>query len=111
MSRIGCERRGDHWHCHTAADLLALLNLQDDGAPIDCADAVVTALLEHLARRGIHLAPGGHDLLHVTGAPMTAAEARAVRLLRRELHALLLIRSDTQPGRGDAARTERSTNG
>jgi hypothetical protein len=94
---LGCERRGDRWYCHRAADLLALLGGDDDVVtPIDYAAAVAPELIEHLSGRGVHLAPGGHDLLHITGAPMTVAEARAVRRPRGELHRVLIDREHAQ---------------
>ena len=108
-SRIGCERIGTRWRCHTAADLLALLGGEDDVAtPIDCDADVVVALLDHLEARGVHLAPGGgDDLLHVVAGILTTTERRAVRHLRRELHAALLAR-DAQPPAAETAATERS---
>jgi len=94
---IGCVRRGGRWHAYAVADLLALLSLPgDDAVPITCGADVVRGLLDHLEARGVALAPGGHDLLHVNGEAMTTTERRAVRHLRRELHAALIER---QPGR------------
>jgi len=90
---IGCVRRGGRWHAYSAADLLALLGLEgDDETLVDCDDDVPAALLARLEARGVTLAPGGHDVLHVGGAPMSTAEARAVKVLRRALHRVLLDR-------------------
>ena len=110
MRPLGCVRRGGRWHAYTAADLIALLSLPagELPAPIDCDDIVVAELLERLEARGVELAPAGHDVLHVMGEPMTRTEARAVKRLRRELHAALLARHAAGPawatGTGNWAR-------
>jgi len=107
--RIGCERLGARWRCHTASDLCALLSLPgDDGCPIDCAATVPAELLERLEARGVRLAAGGNGVLHVNGAPMSTTERRAVRLLRPALHAALLAREPQPPAAETAATDERS---